>query len=202
MIISHISDETTELHGRLGTINSKRLLNSNRYTVGINILNSNRYTVGINIKFPYHLKKTVVLRRTNVLKTATVNLFTTFICSQFLHVMFRLNPPKSINEKSRSIIDGLERNWREEKRLLDEKSINNRRTEAERVTRRAETIDRLKRNGRLDSRNNRRTRAKRARRRAETINGLKRNGRVEEHNNRWTEAELATIRAETIVSTD
>ena len=48
------------------------------------------------------------------------------------------------------VIDGLERNWREEKRLIDEKSINNRRTEAERATRRAETIDGLKRNGRLE----------------------------------------------------
>ena len=36
-------------------------------------------------------------------------------------------------------IDGLEQNWREEKRLIDEKSINDRRTEAERATRRAET---------------------------------------------------------------
>ena len=41
------------------------------------------------------------------------------------------------------VIDGLERNWREEKRLIDEKSINNRLTEAERATRRAETIDGL-----------------------------------------------------------
>ena len=29
-------------------------------------------TVGVNIKFPYRLKKTVVLRRPNVLKTVTV----------------------------------------------------------------------------------------------------------------------------------
>ena len=48
------------------------------------------------------------------------------------------------------VIDGLERNWQEEKRLIDEKSINNRWTEAERVTRRTETIDGLKRNGRLE----------------------------------------------------
>ena len=48
------------------------------------------------------------------------------------------------------VIDELERNWREEKRLIDEKSINNRRTETERSTRRAETIDGLKLNGRLE----------------------------------------------------
>ena len=48
------------------------------------------------------------------------------------------------------VIDGLERNWREEKRLIDEKSRNNRWTEAERATRKAETIDGLKRNGRLE----------------------------------------------------
>ena len=48
------------------------------------------------------------------------------------------------------VIDRLERNWREEKRLIDEKSINNRRTEAEWATRRAETIDGLKLNGRLE----------------------------------------------------
>ena len=47
------------------------------------------------------------------------------------------------------LIDGLERNWREEKRLIDEKSINNQRTEAKQSTRRAETIDGLKCNGRL-----------------------------------------------------
>ena len=47
------------------------------------------------------------------------------------------------------LIDGLEQNWREEKRLTDEKSRNNRRTEAVRATRRAETIDGLKRNWRL-----------------------------------------------------
>ena len=50
--------------------------------------------------------------------------------------------------KRAEVIDGLERNWREEKRLIDEKSRNNRRTEAERVTRTAETIDRLVRNWR------------------------------------------------------
>ena len=46
--------------------------------------------------------------------------------------------------------DGLERNWREEKQLIDEKSIKNRRTEAERESRRAERINRLKWNGRLE----------------------------------------------------
>ena len=62
------------------------------------------------------------------------------------------------------VIDGLERNWREDKQLIDEKSINNRRTEVERVTRRAETIDGLERNWREEKRlideksiNNRRT---------------------------------------------
>ena len=70
-------------------------------------------------------------------------------------------------------IDGLERNWREEKRLIDEKSINNRRTEAERATGTAETIDGLERNGREEkllidkkSRNNRRNEAEQATRRA------------------------------------
>ena len=65
------------------------------------------------------------------------------------------------------VIDGLEKNWREEKRLIDKKSINNRRTDAERATRTAETIDRLERNWREEkllinkkSRNNRRTEAK------------------------------------------
>ena len=48
------------------------------------------------------------------------------------------------------VIDGLERNWQEEKRLIDEKSINNRRTEAEWATRRAETINGLNRNGRQE----------------------------------------------------
>ena len=60
-----------------------------------------------------------------------------------------ITPPKSINRRA-EVIDELERNWREEKRLIDEKSINNRRTEVERLTRRAETIDGLKRNGRLE----------------------------------------------------
>ena len=50
--------------------------------------------------------------------------------------------------KRAETIDGLERNWREEKLLIDEKSRNNRRTEVERATTR-ETIDELKRNGRL-----------------------------------------------------
>ena len=85
------------------------------------------------------------------------------------------------------VIDGLEQNWREEKRLIDEKSINNRRTEAERATRRAETIDGLKRNGRLEQQ--------------KTIDGLERNGREEKllidkksRNNRRNEAERATRR--------
>ena len=81
------------------------------------------------------------------------------------------------------VIDSLERTWREEKRLIDEKSINNRRTEAERETRKAETIDGLSGTGVYNSRNNRRTRTKLARREAinrreepETIDRLKRNG--------------------------
>ena len=57
--------------------------------------------------------------------------------------------PQSINRRA-EVIEELERYWRGEKRLTDEKSINNRRTEAERSTRRAETIDGLKRNGRLE----------------------------------------------------
>ena len=70
------------------------------------------------------------------------------------------------------VLDGLERNWREEKRLIDEKSINNRRTEAEWATRTAETIDGLERNGReekllIDKKS-----------RKETIDGMKQNGRV------------------------
>ena len=81
------------------------------------------------------------------------------------------------------VIDGLERNWREEKRLIDEKSINNglkrngrleninnRRAEAERVTRTAETIDGLERNRREEKLLIN-----------ETIDRLKQNGRVEEH---------------------
>ena len=86
------------------------------------------------------------------------------------------------------VSDGLERNWREEKRLIDEKSINNRRTEAERATRRAETIDELKRIGRLEQQ--------------KTIDGLERNGREEKllidkksRNNRRNDAERATRRA-------
>ena len=86
------------------------------------------------------------------------------------------------------VIGGLERNWREEKRLIDKKSINNRRTEAEWATRRAETIDRLKRNGRLEQQ--------------KTIDGLQRNGREEKllidkksRNNRRNEVERATRRA-------
>ena len=55
--------------------------------------------------------------------------------------------------------DRLERNWREEKRLIDEKSINIRRTEAEWAARRVE-----------------RTEADWTTRRAETIDGLKWNG--------------------------
>ena len=64
-------------------------------------------------------------------------------------------------------IDGLEQHWREEKRLIDEKSRNNRRTEAERETR-TETIDGLKRNGQLEEQKQscRQTRAKTARREA------------------------------------
>ena len=50
--------------------------------------------------------------------------------------------------KRAEVIDGLERNWREEKRLIEEKSRNNQQTEAVRVTRTAETIDGLVRNWR------------------------------------------------------
>ena len=83
-----------------------------------------------------------------------------FICSQFLRIIFRLTPPKYINERRVEVIDRLEQNLREEKQLIDEKSRNNRRTEAERATRRAETIDELKRNRRLEQ---------------ETIDGIERN---------------------------
>ena len=82
-------------------------------------------------------KKTVVLRHTNVFKTVTV--FTAFIRSQFLRVIFRLTPPKSINEIRAVVSDRPEQNWQAEKRLIDKKSRNNRRTEAE-------TIEGLKRN--------------------------------------------------------
>ena len=82
-----------------------------------------------------------------------------------------LRPKPSIEEQKH--FDELERNWREKKRLIDEKSRNNRRTEAERATRTAETIDGLERNWREEkllidekSRNNRRTEAERASRRA------------------------------------
>ena len=95
------------------------------------------------------VEKSVDLRRTNVSKNVTVYRFYGVIQSQFLRAIFSLTPPKSINRRAEAI-DELERNWREEKRLIDEKSINNRRTEAERSTRRAETIVGLKRNGRLE----------------------------------------------------
>ena len=124
------------------------------------------------------------------LKPKLFTVFTAFIHSQFLHVIFRLTPPKSINERRAEVIDGLERNWREEKRLIDEKSRNIRRTEAERTTRRAETIDELKQNVRL-------------------VQQLKQSWREEKLlideksiNNRRTEAELATIRTGTIALTD
>ena len=53
--------------------------------------------------------------------------------------------------------------------LIDKKGRNNQRTEAEQATRRAETIDGLKRNGRLvkQEQSHRRTRAKLARRESE-----------------------------------
>ena len=38
---------------------------------------------------------------------------------------------RQIHQQRAEVIDDLERNWREEKRLIDQKSINNRRTEAE-----------------------------------------------------------------------
>ena len=137
------------------------------------------YTVGVNIEFPYRWEKTVVLRRTNVFKTVTVYRFYGVYTLTIFTCHFRLTPPKSINEKSRS-----NRRTRaklaEEKRLIDEKSINNRRTEAERATRTAETIDGLERNWREEKL---------------LIDDKSRN-------NRWTEAELATIGAGTIALTD
>ena len=63
------------------------------------------YTVGVNIMLPYRLKK-IAPRHANAFKTSTVyrffTFFTAFIRSQFLCVIFRLTPPKSINEKSRT----------------------------------------------------------------------------------------------------
>ena len=116
--------------------------------VGKVLLSGCTYTIYIYSRRQYKvsvpLKKTIVLRHTNVLKNVTIHM--AFIRSQFLRVIFRLTLPKSINRRA-EVIDELERNWREEKRLIDEKSINNRRTEAERSTRRTETIDGLKRNG-------------------------------------------------------
>ena len=106
------------------------------------IYSRHQYKVSVPSK-----KNPVVLRRTNVFKTITI--FTAFIRSQFLRVIFRLTLPKSINEKSRSN-RRTRANWREEKRLIDKKSRNKRRTDAERATRKAETIDELKRNGRLE----------------------------------------------------
>ena len=81
---------------------------------------------------------------------------------------FPSNSAQNPSMRRAELIDGLERNWQEEKRLIDEKSRNNRRTEAERATRRAETIDRLKQNGRLEEQEQLRqwTRAKLARREA------------------------------------
>ena len=99
------------------------------------------YTVGVNIKFPYPLKKNRCPTSYQRLKKRNR--------LPFLLAIFRLIPPKSINRRA-EVIDELEQNWREEKQLIDEKSINNRRTEDERSTRRAETIDGLKRNGRLE----------------------------------------------------
>ena len=104
--------------------------------------------------FPYHLKKTRCPTAYQLLKNRNRLPFfhrngctlSPFLRSQFLRVIFHLTP----SMRRAELIDGLERNWREKKRLIDEKSINNRRTEAERVTRRAETIDGLKQNGRLE----------------------------------------------------
>ena len=75
------------------------------------------------------------------------------------------------------LIDGLERNWREEKRLIDKKSRNNRWTEVEWATRTAETIDGLERYWQEEKL------------------------LIDEKSisNRWTEVELATIRAGTIL---
>ena len=159
----------------------------------INFNSRRQYKVSVPFK-----KNPVVLRRTNAFKTVTVHrfftVFTAFIRSQCLCVIFRLTPPKSIHEKSRT--NRRTRAKLEKKRLIDEKSINNRWTEAERATRRSSRINRW-------------TEAERAYRRAETIDRLERNWReekllidVKSRNNRRTEAERATIRAGTIVSTD
>ena len=123
-------------------------------------------TIGVNIKFPYRLKNPVVLWRPNVLKTVTVyrcyGVYTVTIFTRH----FSSNSTQIHQCMRRAeVIDGLERNWREEKRSIDEKSINNRRTVAERATRRAETIDGLKRNERLEQQ--------------KTIDGLEQNGREE-----------------------
>ena len=90
-------------------------------------------------------KKTIVLRRTNIKKNVTVYHFNGVYMLQFLRPIFRPTPPKSINRQTEAeratrtaeTINRLERNWKEEKQLIDEKSINNRRTEAERASRRA-----------------------------------------------------------------
>ena len=108
------------------------------------IYSRRQYKVSVSLK-----KKLLSYGVPTLKKTKPFTVFTAFIRSQFLRAIFSLTPPKSINRRA-EVIDELERNWREEKRLIDEKSINNRRTEAERSTRRAETIVGLKRNGRLE----------------------------------------------------
>ena len=123
------------------------------------------------MKFPYHRKK--LLSYGVIIFSKPFTVFTAYIRSQFLRGIFHQTPPKSINERRAEVIDGLERNWREEKRLIHKKSRSNRRTEAKQATRTAETIDGLKRNWRGEkllidkkSRNNRRTEVERASRRA------------------------------------
>ena len=66
----------------------------------LNIKKKSRPTVGVNIKFLYHLKITVVLRRPNVLKTVTFYRFNGVYTVTIFTRHFHLTPPKSINSRN------------------------------------------------------------------------------------------------------
>ena len=96
------------------------------------------------------LKKTRCPTAYQRLKNVTVYHFYGVYTLTIFTRHFPSNSAQNSSIERAKVIGELEGNWRGEKRLIDKKSINNRRTEAERSTRRAETIDGLKRNGRLE----------------------------------------------------
>ena len=69
-------------------------------------------------------------------KTRCPTSYQRFLRRLYDHNFYAPFSVKSINRRAETIY-GLERNWRKEKLLIDEKSRNNRRTEAERTSRRA-----------------------------------------------------------------